>query len=289
MGNNYFNLPKEYSDYNKSQVVVLPCGLEKTTSYAKGTSRAPQAILEASHQVEFYDEELESEPFKVGIHTLNELKFENMSLENSFKMITSKISPILDDKKLPLVIGGEHSITPAIISAYKKFHKTMTVLQLDAHADLREEYDGTKLSHACAMARTREMCPVVHVGIRNLSKEEALLVKQNNLPVFFAYKTHNAANWIQQVVSSILTDDVYISIDVDAFDSSIMPDTGTPEPGGLTWWDVTGLIKEVSKHKKIIGYDIVELLPRPDHHASDFMIAKLAYKCIGYWSSASTI
>ncbi|MFH1873876.1 MAG: agmatinase [Pseudomonadota bacterium] len=285
----YFDLPQEYSDYSTSKVAILPAGLEETTSYAKGTARAPKAIEEASAQVEFYDEVLEVETYKIGISTLPDLNFESLDHEKSLQKIQEKVAQIVKDQKLPVVIGGEHSITPAIIKAILSQHKTFTVLQIDAHADLREEYEGSKLSHASAMARVREMVPAVQVGIRNLSKPEAELVKEKQLPIFFAHQIKTNPNWIKQAIQAIKTEKVYITIDVDGFDSSILPDTGTPEPGGLDWWEVTNLIAEISKSKQIIGYDFVELKPEPGHHASDFFLAKLIYRCIGYWAKNSDI
>jgi len=285
----YFDLPKEYADYTTSKVAILPAGLEETTSYAKGTARAPKAIEIASAQVEFYDEVLEVETYKIGISTLPDLNFKNLSHEQGLQQIQEKVAQIVKDRKLPVVIGGEHSITPAIIKAILNQYKSFTVLQIDAHADLREEYEGSQLSHASAMARVREMVPAVQVGIRNLSKPEAELVKKEKLPVFFAHYIKTHPQWIKDAIAAIKTDNVYITIDVDGFDSSIMPDTGTPEPGGLDWWDVTNLIAEISKQKQIIGYDFVELKPEPGHHASDFFLAKLIYRCLGYWAKSAGV
>ncbi len=280
----YFDLPHEYSNYSTSSVAILPAGLEETTSYAKGTSNAPQAIAEASAQVEFYDEVLEIETYKAGISTLPELDFSGLTHDQGLQVIQDQVYQIIKDQKLPVVIGGEHSITPAVVRALNSQYKPFTVVQIDAHADLRDEYEGTKLSHASAMARVRESVPVVQVGIRNLSLPEAELIKKEKLPVFFAHKIKTNSNWINDVVKDIKTEQVYITIDVDGFDSSILPDTGTPEPGGLDWWDVTNLIAEISKQKAIIGYDFMELKPEPGHHASDFFMAKLLYRCIGYWA-----
>lgn len=263
----------------------MPVPLEMTTSYIKGTSSAPEAILKASSQVELYDEELGCEPFEAGIATLPPLKVEGKPLEKALEEIKTATSKIIADGKLPILIGGEHSVTPPAVAAAAKAYDNLTVVQFDAHADLREEYSGTKWSHACAMARVREICPAVQVGIRNLSKEEAARVTEEKLPVFFAHKIKENAKWVDDVLASVKTQNVYVTFDVDAFDCSILPDTGTPEPGGLTWYEVLSLMKALSKKKKIVGFDFVELCPREGHHASDFTVAKLIYKCIGYWTA----
>ena len=285
MSATFFDLPAKLSNYETAAVVILPVPLDLTTSYVKGTARAPQAIFEASHQVELYDEELGFEPCQVGIAALPPLNVEKLPLEEAIEEVGRATAKIVADGKLPVIIGGEHSITPKAVAQVAKAHPNLTVLQLDAHADLREEYSGTKWSHACSMARVREICPAVQVGIRNLSKEEAQLVSQNKLPVFFAHRLKENKKWMEDVIKAIKTPEVYVTLDVDAFDSSLLPDTGTPEPGGLDWYEVVGLIRAVSLQKKIVGFDFVELTPQEGHHASDFLVAKLIYKCIGYWAS----
>lgn len=286
MSSTYFDLPENFCRYDKAGVAVLPVPFEMTTSYVKGTSGAPEAILKASSQVELYDEELACEPFEAGIATLPPLKIEDMPLEKALEGIRMSVSKIIADGKLPVMLGGEHSVTPPAVKAVAESYNDLTVVQFDAHADLREEYSGTKWSHACAMARVREICPAVQVGIRNLSKEEAARVTKEKLSVFFAHKIRENAKWVEDVLASVKTQNVYVTFDVDAFDSSILPDTGTPEPGGLTWYEVLSLMKALSVKKKIVGFDFVELCPREGHHASDFTVAKLIYKCIGYWAKA---
>ncbi len=285
MNSTYFDLPKNLSTYEKSSVVILPVPFEATTSYIKGTAKAPLAILTASLQVELYDEELGFEPASVGIFTMPSLKVKGKKINEIMQEIESAFKRTISDGKLPIMIGGEHSITPSAVRASSKFYKrNLTVVQLDAHADLREKYDGTKWSHACAMARVLEICPTVHIGIRNISKEEAILIKREKIPILFAHEIIGHKNWIADALSAIKTNNVYITFDVDVFDCSILPDTGTPEPGGLTWYDALSLIKAISKEKNIIAFDFVELCPRKGHHASDFTVAKLIYKCIGYWA-----
>ncbi len=281
---NFLGLPPELSDYSRARVVCLPAPYEATVSYCGGTADGPSAIITASAQVELYDEELECEPCDVGVATLPALELAGVRPDQIIKAIAPAVERILKDGKLPLVLGGEHSITPAVVTAVHARHPNLTVLQFDAHADLRQEYEGERMSHASALARVRDICSAVQVGIRNLSKEEAAWVERERLPIFYAHKMREGNSWMRHALEAVKTEEVYITIDVDAFDSSLMPATGTPEPGGMGWYDVTDFIKLVTEKKKVVGFDIVELSPKPGLHACDFLAAKLAYKCIGYWS-----
>jgi agmatinase len=280
---NFLGLPPELSDYGRARVAVLPVPYEATVSYGGGTARAPHAIIHASAQVELYDEELRIEPCDAGIATLAPLAVEGIVPSALTARVAPAVSAILADGKLPMLFGGEHSITPAAIEGVRRHHGDITVVQLDAHADLREEYEGERMSHACAMARVRDVCPVVQVGIRNLSKEEAAWVERDKLPVFFAHEMQDGDRWMDRAIARIGTEKVYVTIDVDVFDSGIMPATGTPEPGGLGWYGVTGFVRRLAKAKHIVGFDLVELSPIAGFHACDFLVAKLAAKCIGYW------
>lgn len=282
--NNFLGLSSEQADYSCARIAILPVPYEKTVSYKGGTAKGPAAIIEASTQVELYDEELASEPFMIGVATLEPLKVQGLATPQMSERVSLAVAKIIADGKAPFIFGGEHSITPAIVKAVKSAHGDVTVVQLDAHADLRQEFEGDRLSHACAMARVREMCPAVQVGIRSLSSEEALWVKRDNLPVFFAHEMRAISKWIDDAVRKISTEKVYITIDIDAFDASIMPATGTPEPGGMSWYDVTSFIKKITEAKQVVGFDLVEFSPIPGLHACDFTAAKLAYKCIGYWA-----
>lgn len=286
MARNYFDLPDKLSRYETAKVAVLPVPFERTTSYVKGTGQGPQAILTASHQVELYDEELGSETCDIGIASLAPVRIESGPVEKVLEKIDLAVARIVRDGKLPVMLGGEHSITPPAVRAVLKTYPALTVVQFDAHADLREEYDGSKWSHACAMARVLELCPAVQIGIRNLSKDEASLVSRKNLPVFFAHKIREDKGWAEAALGAIGTKDVYVTFDVDAFDASCLPDTGTPEPGGLFWYEVTSFMKALARRKNIVGFDFVELCPQKGHHASDFLVAKLIYKCIGYWAGS---
>lgn len=279
---NFLGLSEEHSTYSTARVAVLPLPYEGTVSYGRGTAKGPQAIINASSQVELYDEDIDGEAYKIGIATLPAVGLTGLDTLQMSQRVGAQVLKILNDKKFPVCLGGEHSITPAIVEAVCSIYNDVTVIQFDAHADLRQEYEGNPLSHACALARVREICPAVQVGIRNLSVEEAAWIKKDNLPVYFAKDIHNSTDWMSRAITDIKTQNVYLTIDVDAFDSSIMPATGTPEPGGLNWYQITSFIKLLTKSKKMVGCDLVELAPIAGLHACDFLVAKLAYKCIGY-------
>ena len=280
---NFLGLTDEESSYSDARVVVLPVPYEATVSYGKGTSKAPNSIIEASTQVELYNEEQACEPFDIGVATLPQLELDGVKPGNLFDKITPAVKKLLDDGKWPLVLGGEHSITPAIVKAYHGNDEEITVVQFDAHADLRSEYEGEPMSHACAMTRVREMYPAVQVGIRNISAAEVDQARIEKYSIFYARDMYGDASWMEKAIDAIKTDKIYITLDLDAFDGSILPATGTPEPGGMNWWQVTGFLKHLFEKKEIVGMDIVELAPIEGFHAYDFMVAKLAYICIGYF------
>jgi agmatinase len=281
---NFGGLPDEHSQYATSRAVIFPVPLERTTSYEHGTRNGPAAILAASRNVELYDEELELEPYKeIGIHTLPAIDTSDGTLDEVITEIFTAQLGLLEDGKFTVALGGEHSLTPPLVSATAKKFKDLSVLQIDAHADLRDEYHGNPASHACAMRRVVEVCPAVQVGIRSLSVEEAQAIPHLNTSIYWAKDIARAPlkSWIAKVLAD-LSPNVYLTIDLDGFDPAFVPATGTPEPGGLDWMQVTSLIRAVADHKKIVGMDVVELLPQPGDHASDFLAAKLVYKCLGY-------
>ena len=281
---NFGGLPVEHSQYATSRAVVFPVPLERTTSYEHGTRNGPAAILAASRNMELYDEELELEPYKeIGIHTLPAIDTSDGTLDEVITEIFTAQLGLLEDGKFTVALGGEHSLTPPLVSATAKKFKDLSVLQIDAHADLRDEYHGNPASHACAMRRVVEVCPAVQVGIRSLSVEEAQAMPHLNTSIYWAKDIARAPlkSWIAKVLAD-LSPNVYLTIDLDGFDPAFVPATGTPEPGGLDWMQVTSLIRAVADHKKIVGMDVVELLPQPGDHASDFLAAKLVYKCLGY-------
>jgi agmatinase len=281
---NFGGLPDEHSQYATSRAVIFPVPLERTTSYEHGTRNGPAAILAASRNMELYDEELELEPYKeIGIHTLPAIDTADGTLDEVISEIFTAQLGLLEDDKFTVALGGEHSLTPPLVSATAKKFKNLSVLQIDAHADLRDEYQGNPASHACAMRRVVEVCPAVQVGIRSLSVEEAQAIPHLRTSVYWAKDIARAPlkSWIAKVLAD-LSPNVYLTIDLDGFDPAFVPATGTPEPGGLDWMQVTSLIRAVADHKKIVGMDVVELLPQPGDHASDFLAAKLVYKCLGY-------
>jgi agmatinase len=281
---NFGGLLEEHSRYESSRAVIFPIPLERTTSYEHGTRNGPAAILAASRNMELYDEELELEPYKeIGIHTLPAIDTADGTIEEVITEIFTAQLSLLEDGKFTVALGGEHSLTPPLVSATGKKYKDLSVLQIDAHADLRDEYQGNPASHACAMRRVVEVCPAVQVGIRSLSVEEAQAIPHLRTSVYWAKDIVRAPlkSWIAKVLAD-LSPNVYLTIDLDGFDPAFVPATGTPEPGGLDWVQVTSLIRAVADHKKIVGMDVVELLPQPGDHASDFLAAKLVYKCLGY-------
>jgi agmatinase len=281
---NFGGLPEEHSRYETSRAVIFPVPLERTTSYEHGTRNGPAAILAASRNMELYDEELELEPYKeIGIHTLPAIDTADGTLDEVITEIFTAQLSLLEDEKFTVALGGEHSLTPPLVSATAKKYKDLSVLQIDAHADLRDEYQGNPASHACAMRRVVEVCPAVQIGIRSLSLEEAQAIPHLRTSVYWAKDIVRAPlkSWIAKVLAD-LSPNVYLTIDLDGFDPAFVPATGTPEPGGLDWVQVTSLVRAVADHKKIVGMDVVELLPQPGDHASDFLAAKLVYKCLGY-------
>lgn len=278
----FLGLSDEKSLYKNAKVAVLPVPYEATVSFGKGTKGGPAAIIDASVEVERYDEELECEPHEVGIATLPPLEVDGVSPGDVSQIIMPAVSRLLADGKWPLILGGEHTITSPIVMAFHEVYPDLTVVQFDAHADLRPEYMGTPMSHACAMARVREICPAVQVGIRNISKGEADAAREGNYPIIYAGEIHRDDSWMERALASIKTEHIYITIDVDAFDASILPATGTPEPGGMNWYQVTRFLRMLNEGRDVIGVDLVELAPIKGLHAYDFLVAKLAYKCIGY-------
>ena len=274
----------KFNEYKSSRVAVLPVPYEGTVSYGTGTGKGPDALLRASSFLEIYDEELDQETCSIGIHPLDHVDCSG-SAEDAMEAIRkAALRPLMDGKFLA-TIGGEHSITKPVLDALIEAKgRDFGVLQIDAHADLRNEYEGTKLSHACIMRRVDDMAlSYSQVGIRALSSEEAEFLKGKGQRPFFAHEIMNRPReeWIKEVVQT-LPEKVYITIDIDGLDPSIMPATGTPEPGGIGWYDLTALIREVAHERDVIGIDLVELAPIEGMHAPDFLAAKLLYRSLGY-------
>ena len=276
---NYAEIPNIHSNYMDSKVAILPFPYEKTTCYVKGTEKGPDAIIRASAEMELFDEEC-GNIFEIGICTLNPLEVNN-SPESMNGIIYKNIKNLLNDNKFVATLGGEHSITSGIARAFNEKYNGLSVLQIDAHADLREDFEGTKHSHACAMKRTMEICPIVQVGIRSLSFEESEFIKEKKLKIFLAKDIFDNDEWFDDAISR-LSKNVYITIDLDGLDPSVMPSVGTPEPGGLGYYQVLRFLKKVCNKRNVVGFDVVELCPNENDISSDFTAAKLVYKLIGY-------
>ncbi len=268
----------------KEKAIVVPFGLEKTVSYGGGTKNGPKEIIKASHQVELYDEELKCEPYKkIGIKTLKPFKI-NKDINKAINQIAGINQKILDNKIFPITLGGEHSITPGCIKPFVKKFKKLTLLHFDAHADLRESYAGEKFSHASAIKRCidHKNISVVSFGIRNISAEEIPILKKNNKRIS-VYWAKDKKRWdLNKFKKQIKNKDVYITFDVDGFDSSIMPATGTPEPGGIFWDEALEIIKIACKNSRIVGADVNELAPIKGFNSYNFLVAKLVYKILSY-------
>ena len=280
--NGFLGIDNDFSF--KEKVVVVPFGLEKTVSYGDGTRNGPKEIIKASHQVELYDEELHCEPYKkIGIKTLKPFKIDK-NIIKALKKMSDVNEEILNRKLFPFTFGGEHSITPGCIAPFVKKHKKICLLHFDAHTDLRESYNGEKFSHASAIKRCldHKNVSVISFGIRNISESEILFLKKNSyrISIFWA-KDKNKWN-LKKFKQMIKNKIVYLTFDVDGLDSSIMPATGTPEPGGLLWDETLDIIRIAAKNSNIVGADINELSPIKGFNSYNFLVAKLAYKILSY-------
>ena len=274
--NNFGGLPAGFSGYKKSKIVILPVPYDGTSTWMKGADKGPRAILEASQNMELFDIETNSTVLDAGIHTLPALPAA-ATPEKMVADIEKSSMPLIKDGKFVVMLGGEHSISMGLIRAYLKKFPKLSVLHLDAHGDTRESYHGSAYNHACVMARVREVCPLVQVGIRSVDEDEFKAMDTSR--IFFAHDIHDNGRWMQKAVD-LLTSDVFISIDLDVFDPSVLPSTGTPEPGGLGWYQTLEFLKKVIEQKNIVGFDVVELCPNALEKSSDFFAAKLIYRML---------
>jgi agmatinase len=276
---NFGGIPPSYSAYESSPIVILPVPFDATSTWIKGADRGPDAILEASANMELYDIETDSEVYLKGIYTAKAVS-EKSSPEELAVGVHKRVLKYLDDDKFVVTIGGEHSVTIGVVRAFAEKIPGLCVLQIDAHTDLRPEYEGSRFNHACVMARVRECCPIVQVGIRSMDVVEKPYVDKER--VFFAKDIVGShTTWIDEVIEK-LDYHVYVTIDLDGFDPSIMPATGTPEPGGLGYYEVINLMRKLIVKKKLVGFDVVELCPISDNKASDFLASKLIYQLLSY-------
>lgn len=283
----FLGLEAEDAAWEGARAAILPVPYEATTSWGSGTREGPGAILEASRYVELYDEELDDEPWRVGIATLPELHLTAAGPERAVEQLRTLYDDLLEvpGDRLILALGGEHSISSAPAAAWaERLGGELSVLQLDAHADLRDEWDGTPWSHACVMRRILEHTDrLVQVGLRALTRDERSLIEARGLTAVYAHEMRRS-DWVERAVDA-LGENVYITFDMDFFDPSLVPATGTPEPGGGSWWDAMDLLGEVFRARNVVGADIVELAPRSDETPSATVAAKLAYKMIGFHAS----
>lgn len=272
------------SEFENSKVLIWPVPFEKTVTYGRGTREGPGAIIDASRNMELYDDEIAAEPANIGIHTLPAMNGDREP-DEMIPALEREAQELIQSGKFLCMLGGEHSISAPVVRAFRKNFADLSVLQIDAHADLRDSYDGTQFSHASTMRRIVEVCPAVQVGIRSLSAEEACAIPGLPTRVFYAREITGRTDWIDSAVDA-LTPHVYLTIDVDGLDPSLIPSTGTPEPGGLSWNEVLGLIRAVASKRQVIGMDLVELCGSTSNGSgtghSSFVSAKLIYKTLGY-------
>lgn len=275
---NYAGIPDEFAQLETSKIVLIPVPYDGTSTWIKGADKGPEAFLKASENMEVYDIETDSEVYKRGVFLANPIT-ENHSPEAMVNRVHKTVLEYLKMGKFVTVFGGEHSVSIGSIRAFNDYFKNLTVLQIDAHADLRDEYEGSACNHACAVHDAQKKTNLVQVGIRSMDVSEKKFLQKDNC--FFAHEIHTDSKWMDKVLNK-LTDQVFITIDLDGFDPSIMPSTGTPEPGGLTWYQVVDFIKLVAAKRNIVGFDIMELCPNENNKAPDFLAAKLYYKILSY-------
>lgn len=274
----YAGIPAEFGKLDTAKIVLIPIPYDGTSTWQKGADKGPEAFLEASENMELYDIETDSEVYKKGIF-LAEPVTENSSPEAMVEVVHDTIKKYIKKNKFVTAIGGEHSVSIGAVRAFNECFIDLTVLHIDAHADLRKEYDGSSCNHACAVYEASQNTNLVQVGIRSMDASEKNVMNFDK--VFFAHDMVVDANWIEDVLDQ-LTNNVFITFDLDAFDPSIMPNTGTPEPGGLLWYETLEFLKEVFEQKNVVGFDIVELCPNNINKSSDFLAAKLYYKMLSY-------
>jgi len=283
---NYFGLSADYSGRDNSRVAIIPVPYEATTSYGKGTKDAPKAILEASQQVELFDDELWIEPFKIGVHTAPAVKMDAVTNDSEapFKELSDAVSPFLDGDKFPIIVGGERSISLGGVKGCVEKFPNLSILQLDAHCDLRASYEGNDYSHASAAFQMYKALPnprITQVGVRNVSWEEVAWMEEDE-PQINIFWARNKAKWDYNEIINTLSDNVYLSINVNVLDCGMMPATGAPEPGGIDWYQLMDIIKQVCVRKNVVCADLTELSPIKGMSAPNFLAAKLLYKLIGY-------
>jgi agmatinase len=265
-------------NYQESEIIIVPVPYDETSTWMKGADKGPDAILEASVNLEFYDIETSSEAHLKGINTIAPLSEKETPLK-LVNAVYSKTCSLISEKKFPVIIGGNHTVSIGAIKAFSESFENLTILQLDAHADLRQIYEGSEFNHACAMARAREYAPILQVGVRSMSVEELPFVQRDR--IFYSYELYYDKSLYKKVLDK-LTENVYITIDLDVFDPSIMPSTGTPEPGGPAYFELMHFLRDVIKARNVVGFDVVELCPSATNKSPDFIAAKIIYQLLSY-------
>ena len=281
---NFLDTPQEQHSLQEARVVLVPVPYDSTTSYQAGARDAPSAIIEASRHIEDFDLELLRDISEAGIYTMPSVEPYLGSPEGMVDRVSCVVGPLARLRKIPVVLGGDHSVSVGSVKALREVYQDLSVLFLDAHGDLRYEYMGTPWGHASTARRISEICPVVEVGVRSLSQDEYTFIQEQKLPVFFRDDLGSLDDSLPSIVSS-LSSHVYVSVDLDVLDPSIMPAVGTPEPGGLSWQELLHILRRVGQDRTIVGFDIMELSPRQGQEASVYTAAKLVYKLIGYATS----
>lgn len=278
---NFLGLDRRAADYRKARFAVLPIPYDATTSFGVGTRDGPRAIIAASQQVELYDEGLGRETIRGGVATLEPLAPDVRGPQQMVQRVYEAARKIVRDGKALVGLGGEHSITSGLVRAVAEKHRGLSVLQIDAHADLRDRYQGSPWSHASVMRRVHDLgVPAVSVGIRNYSREEALFIRRHRKPIFSARFCRDEPDWIERVLAP-LSDNVFVTIDIDGFDPAYAPGTGTPEPGGMDWFQVTDLLAALARARRVVGFDVVEVRPIPPNAVTEFLAARLAHRLMG--------
>ncbi len=279
----YAGIPEEYSKLETSKVVLIRVPYDETSTWQKGADRGPEAFLQASENMELYDIETNTEVYKHGVY-LSDYVSENASPEKMVEAVHLEVKKYINKNKFVTIFGGEHSISIGTIRAFNECFNNLTVLHIDAHADLRKEYQGSKYNHSCALYEANENTNLIQVGIRSMDVSETYVMNKDK--VFFAHDMAENEYWMEDVLDQ-LTGNVFITFDLDALDPSIMPSTGTPEPGGLFYYETLTFLKKVFAEKNVVGFDMVELCPNPQEKSSDFLAAKLYYKMLSYKFSSN--
>ena len=274
----YAGIPEEFAKLEKAKVVLIPVPYDGTSTWQKGADKGPQAFLDASENMELYDIETDTEVYQQGVF-LADAVTENSSPEAMVDAVHQATKRYIKKNKFVTIFGGEHSISIGTIRAFNEMSPNLTVLQLDAHADLRKEYEGSKCNHACAVYEASQTTNLIQVGIRSMDAIEKTVMDEDK--TYFAHEMVEDSTWMDSAIDQ-MTDNVFITIDLDVFDPSIMPSTGTPEPGGLLWYETLDFLRQIFEEKNVVGFDIVELCPNKDEKSSDFLAAKLYYKMLSY-------